>query len=368
MFQESLGKSAGILGENGSGISLKEVRRAGLRYVADSQPGLTRMRRGKRVVYRRGNGKMVRDIATLRRIRSLVIPPAWTRVWICPQANGHLQATGRDARGRKQYRYHPKWIEMRDRNKYDHMLSFGRVLPDLRRRVKRDLRLPDLPKRKVVATVVRLLETTLIRVGNDEYARTNHSYGLTTMRNRHVHVKRGTIEFDFRGKSGKQHHIALADPRLAKIVRQCQELPGQDLFAYRDEGDGVHTIGSQDVNDYLREQTGKDFTAKDFRTWIGTVLAALAFREFAEVTSATEAKRNVRMVIESVAKILGNTPSVCRKCYIHPEIIHAYLEGKTLKAASQRIGENLNHSARRLRPVEAAVLALLQKRLKERTF
>ena len=310
--------------------------------------------------------KTVRDIATLRRIRSLVIPPAWTHVWICPKANGHIQATGRDARGRKQYRYHPRWIETRDLQKYDHTIAFGRVVPKLRRQVKRDLRRKGLPREKVLATVVRLLETTLIRVGNDEYARENHSYGLTTMRNRHVHVRGRHIEFDFRGKSGKEHHIGLSDPRLAKIVRQCQDLPGQDLFAYRDDEGNVHSVSSQDVNDYLREHTGQEFTAKDFRTWSGTVLAALALQEFEAVTNAVQAKKNVKTVVESVSKILGNTPSVCRKCYIHPEIIQAYFEGTALNVVTQRIGENLNESMSKLRPVEAAVLALLQKRLKSR--
>ncbi len=340
--------------------------KAGLRYLADDEPGITRVVHGKSFSYRRPNGKAVRDISTLRRIRSLVIPPAWTRVWICPHANGHIQATGRDARGRKQYRYHPKWTETRDQHKYEHVIAFGRVLPNLRRQVKRDLRSKGLPREKVIAAVVRLLETTLIRIGNDEYARDNHSYGLTTMRNRHVHVRGRNIEFDFRGKSGKHHNITLADPRLAKIVRQCQDLPGQDLFVYRDEEGRMHSLGSQDINDYLRDRTGRDFTAKDFRTWSGTVLAALAFQEFAGVTSPTQAKQNVRTVVESVSKILGNTPSVCRKCYIHPEIISAYLEGTALKVVSQRIGENLNHAVRKLRPVEAAVLALLQKRLKAR--
>jgi DNA topoisomerase I len=344
----------------------RHARKAGLRYVIDTAPGITRVGRGKVFTYRRVSGKAVRDETTLRRIRSLVIPPAWMRVWICPLSNGHIQATGRDDRGRKQYRYHPKWTETREQHKYDHVIAFGRVLPGLRRQVKHDLLRKGLPREKVLAAVVRLLETTLIRIGNDEYARDNHSYGLTTMRNRHVHVRGKNIEFDFRGKSGKQHHIELADPRLAKIVRQCQDLPGQDLFAYRDEACEVRSISSQDVNDYLRAQTSEEFTAKDFRTWSGTVLAALAFQEFQDVTNAVQAKRNVKTVVESVSKILGNTPSVCRKCYIHPEIINAYLEGTALNVVSQRIGENLNGSVRKLRPVEAAVLALLQKRLKSR--
>jgi len=346
--------------------SRRDARKAGLTYIAESSPAITRTSRGKQFVYHRPNGKVVKDQATLRRIRSLVIPPAWTKVCISSHSNGHIQATGRDARGRKQYRYHPKWLEFRDRNKYDHMMAFGRVLPRLRAQVKRDLRLKGLPRLKVLAAVVRCLETTLIRVGNDEYARENHSYGLTTMRNRHVQVRGKSIEFDFRGKSGKQHHIELADARLAKIIRQCQELPGQELFVYRDEEGRTHSIGSQDVNDYLREHTQQDFTAKDFRTWYGTVLAAIAFREFADVTSTAQAKENIRTVVGSVAKILGNTPTVCRKCYIHPEIIQSYLEGTTLQGISQRIGESLTDSVRKLHPIEAAVLALLQKRLKRR--
>ena len=345
----------------------RDARKAGLLYVADSQPGIGRIKSGEHFVYQNNRGKRIHDARTLRRIRSLVIPPAWTHVWICSHPNGHIQATGRDARRRKQYRYHPKWVEVRDRNKYDHMLAFGKILPRLRRQVKADLRLRGLPKEKIVATVIRLLETTLIRVGNDAYARDNHSYGLTTMRNRHAHVGSKIIEFDFKGKSGKRHHIELADPQLARIVRQCQDLPGQDLFAYRDEQNVAHAIGSQDVNDYLRDKTGEDFTAKDFRTWIGTVLAALAFHEFAEVTSQTQARQNVRTVVESVSKILGNTPAVCRKCYIHPEIIHSYLEGRMVKIVSKQIGENLSSHLNRLRPVEAAVLILLQRKLKQRT-
>jgi DNA topoisomerase-1 len=243
------------------------------------------------------------------------------------------------------------------------MLDFARLLPRIRRQVKKDLKLPGMPRPKILATIVRLLETTLIRVGNDEYARTNHSYGLTTMRNRHVQVNRGEIVFTFRGKSGKNHEISLRDGRLARIIRRCQEMPGQELFSYVEEGESRH-IGSQDVNDYLHEIAGREFTAKDFRTWIGTVLAATAFRELEAVTSAAQAKKNVNLVIESVSKLLGNTPAVCRKCYIHPEIIGSYLEGLTVDSVRQRIAKDLEKPLRPGRPMEMAVLALLQRRLR----
>jgi DNA topoisomerase-1 len=341
---------------------IEEAREAGLRYTSDASEGISRRARGKSVAYFLPNGQRIKDATTLARIKSLVIPPAWTDVWICPSANGHVQATGRDARRRKQYRYHPRWREQRDESKFGHMLKFARVLPKLRQRVERDLRRPGLDRAKILATVVRLLETTVIRVGNDEYARENHSYGLTTLRNRHVQVARGDITFSFVGKSGKHHEIELHDSRLARIIRQCQEMPGQILFSYVEGGQPRH-IGSQDVNDYLRAITGSDFTAKDFRTWIGTVLAATAFREFEAVTSERQARKNVSMVIASVAKILGNTPAVCRKCYVHPEIIHSYFEGKTIESLSQRISEDLTTSLSSLRPAEAAVLALLKRRL-----
>jgi DNA topoisomerase-1 len=346
-------------------VMIQEAREAGLRYTSDDQPGLLRERQGKDFKYRTAAGKVVRNAATLARIRHLAIPPAWEKVWISPAENGHIQATGRDARGRKQYRYHERWREHRDQNKYGHMMAFARALPRIRRRVQRDLRRPGLSREKVLATIVRLLETTLIRVGNDEYAKQNHSYGLTTMRNQHVKVRGAQIEFTFRGKSGKHHHIHVQDRKVAKILSRCQELPGQELFGFRDETGAVHHIASHDVNAYLREIAGENYTAKDFRTWIGTVLAALAFRELAAVTSATQAKRNVGMVIESVSKMLGNTPAICRKCYVHPEIINSYLQGATLGSVSQRIGEDLNRSMGRLAPVEAAVLALLQQRLRQ---
>ena len=345
-------------------------RPSGLHYASDEQPGLARVARKGSFLYRRPSGAPVKDPATLRRIAALVLPPAWTRVWICPDPRGHLQATGRDARGRKQYRYHDQWRLHRDEAKYQHIVAFARGLPKVRRRVRRDLARPGLSREKVVALVVRLLESTLIRVGNDEYARDNGSYGLTTMRNRHVRVRGEKIEFEFLGKSGIRHRIGIEDARLARIVRRCQDLPGQHLFGYRDGEGKVHRIGSQDVNGYLHEALGDGFTAKDFRIWTGTVLAAVAFREFAAATSAAEAKRNVAAVVASVAKVLGNTPAVCRKCYIHPEIVQAYLEGVSLEAAapaSQRIGENLEKGPRRIgrfRPMEAAVLALLRRRLR----
>jgi DNA topoisomerase I len=343
---------------------IDEARNAGLRYTTDDQPGLSRRARKTGFAYHEAGGALVKDKATLGRIKALAIPPAWKDVWISPLDNGHLQSTGRDARGRKQYRYHSRWREQRDETKFEHMLAFARMLPKIRRRVSTDLRRKEMDRAKVVATIVKLLETTVIRVGNDEYARENHSYGLTTMRNRHVEVAHADISFSFRGKSGKHHDITLHDPRLARIVRKCQEMPGQHLFSYKEAGE-TKPVGSGDVNDYLHEITGSDFTAKDFRTWIGTVLAATAFREIEEVTSQTQAKKNIGMVIESVAKILGNTPAVCRKCYVHPDIINAYVEGDTIAAISERIASDLKKgSLSRLKPAEAAVLALLQRRLK----
>jgi DNA topoisomerase-1 len=346
---------------NGKALA-QEAHDAGLRYSSDEKPGLNRKLCGKHFVFFRENGTRIKDPAEVERIRRLAIPPAYRDVWICPDPRGHLQATGRDDRGRKQYRYHRFWRAQRDETKFQHMLEFAKALPAVRRRVRRDLKLPGMPREKILATVVRLLETTVIRVGNDEYARDNHSYGLTTMRNRHVEVKRGDITFAFRGKSGKHHEIELHDPRLAKIIRRCQEMPGQVLFSYLENGETRH-IGSQDVNDYLREITGSDFTAKDFRTWIGTVLAATAFQEFAGATSEKQMRRNVNMVIESVSKVLGNTPAVCRKAYVHPEIIQSYLEGKTIETLKQRVAEETARPLGRLKPTESAVLVLLQRRL-----
>jgi DNA topoisomerase-1 len=316
------------------------------------------------MVYLDPDGKIIRDAETLGRIKSLAIPPAWRNVWICPMAHGHVQATGLDAKGRKQYRYNPRWREVRDETKYDRMLVFARVLPKIRRRVERDLARPGLPREKILATVVRLLETTLIRVGNEEYVRQNDSFGLTTMRDRHVDVSGASLKFEFRGKSGIPHAIDLTDRRLAKIVKQSQDLPGYELFQYIDEQGGRHSIDASDVNAYLKEIAGEEFTAKDFRTWAGTVLAARALQEFQAFDSKAQAKRNVVQAIESVAKRLGNTKAVCRKCYIHPDVINLYMEGSLLQTLTRRVKKELTRSLHDLPAEEAAVLALLQQRLK----
>ncbi len=333
---------------------------AGLRYVLDDRPGITRDRHGANFVYHLPSGARLRDQNTLRRIRSLAIPPAWTDVWICPLENGHIQATGRDARRRKQYRYHPRWQAVRDASKYERVLAFGTVLPHIRQRVAADLRSHGLSRQRVMATIVRLLETTLIRVGNDEYAQQNGSYGLTTLHNHHAKVQGAQITFSFKGKSGKSHQIGVSDPRLAKLVRRCQELPGQQLFEYLDEAGTVHEVSSDDVNTYLREIAGEEFSAKDFRTWAGTIHAATALREFAVFHSLTEAKRYVVQAITQVAERLGNTPSVCRRCYIHPAILEGYLEGRTIPARPESGGPRLQIAPSRLRHEETAVMKLLR--------
>lgn len=275
----------------------------------------------------------MRDPRTLARIRSLVIPPAWTNVWICPSPHGHIQVTGRDARGRKQYRYHPRWTAVRDEAKYDRLEAFGRALPALRRRIGRDLLAPALSRRRVLATVLRLLETTCIRIGNEEYARTNGSYGLTTLRDRHVVIRGARLRFRFRAKSGTLQAIDLHDARLARLVKGCQDLPGQTLFQYIDASGRQMKLGSSDVNAYVREITGQEFTAKDFRTWAGTVHAACALRGTAAAESATARKRQVVAAIDAVAERLGNTRAVCRRCYIHPAVIDAFLERHTMGTA-----------------------------------
>src|SRR5436309_9404807 len=298
---------------------------AGLRYVVDEQPGYTRKRKGDDFEYFDTEGKRIRDETRLLRLKRLAIPPAYTDVWICPSPNGHLQATGRDARGRKQYRYHERWREVRDENKYDRMVVFGKALPKIRRRVDRDLKRRGLPREKVLATVVQLLERTFIRIGNEEYAKENKSSGLTTMRNHHVDATATKLKFSFRGKSGKQHEVDVTDRRLAKIIRQLQDLPGQEVFQYLNDRDERRKVTSGDVNEYLREITGEDFTAKDFRTWAGTVLAAMALNAQEAFKTKKQARSNVRTAIAAVAEILGNTVASCRKCYVHPAVLEAYL-------------------------------------------
>ena len=336
---------------------------AGLVYVRDEDPGIRRERAGDGFRYLRPNGKPVEDEGALERIRKLAIPPAWTEVWICPKANGHLQATGRDARGRKQYRYHPQFREVSEATKYEHMLEFARALPGIRARVAEHMALRGLPREKVLATVVHLLETTLIRVGNDDYAKRNDSYGLTTLRNPHVKVDGSQLRFRFKGKSGKTWQLQLKDRRVAKIVKACQDLPGQELFQYVDEAGDLKDVTSADVNAYLREITGEDITAKDFRTWAGTVMAAMALQEFRAFDTQAAAKKNVRAAIERVAARLGNTPTICRKCYVHPEILQSYAEGALLLEIRREVEEQLREDLASLKPEEAAVLALLEARL-----
>jgi DNA topoisomerase I len=339
------------------------AKAAGLRYVTDEMPGFTRKRAGKCFVYIGSRGQTVRDQSTIRRIHALAIPPAWTDVWICPLANGHLQATGRDARGRKQHRYHPKWREVRDDAKYARTMAFAKALPKIRARISRDLKLPGLQRNKILATVIRLLEVSLIRVGNEEYANDNGSYGLTTMQDRHAKVNGSKVQFKFRGKSGKDHTIDVKSSHLAKIVKQCQDLPGQDLFQYIDDEGKRQDVKSEDVNAYLHEIVGGDYTAKDFRTWSGTVLAAMALSELRKYDTKAQAKKNLKQAIESVAEKLGNTPTICRKCYVHPAVIDSYLDGSTLNVVRQRASQ-LRAGGTKLRPEESSVLALLEKRLK----
>ncbi len=343
---------------------LISAKAAGLRYVTDEIPGILRKRAGKGFRYVGHNGKEIRDSNVLGRITALAIPPAWQDVWICRNSDGHLQATGRDAKGRKQFRYHLRWRGIRDKAKYEHLMAFAQALPRIRRRVHRDLSQRGLPRTKILATIVRLLETSLIRVGNEAYARDNESFGLTTMRGRHVNVKGSTLKFQFKGKSGVSHAVDLTDPRLAKIVRQSQELPGYELFQYIDVSGEKQSIESSDVNAYLREITGQDFTAKDFRTWAGTVLAARALQEFQSFDSQAQAKRNVVRAIESVAKRLGNTKAVCQKCYVHPHVLNSYMEGTLIQTLRKRVNRELSHSLRGLPAEEAAVLMLLQQQLK----
>lgn len=345
------------------------ARAAGLRYVSDRQPGIHREKRGDTFRFTGPDGKPVRDAETLGRIKSLVIPPAWTDVWITTQSKGHLQCTGRDVRGRKQSRYHPHWREVRDETKYERMAHFAAALPGIRQRVEHDLSMHGLPKQKVLATIVRLMEETHIRVGNEEYARENKSYGLTTMRNKHVEVNGVKITFDFQGKSRVHHTINLQDRRLAKILKQVSDLPGQELFQFVDDEGNRHHIDSADVNEYLQEITGEHFTAKDFRTWAGSVLCCDLLSEFEPATTLAQAKKNVVQAIARVASQLGNTPSVCRKCYVHPAVLETYMGRITAAEARQELEKDIAHERREiadqgaaLRREEQALINLLQQK------
>jgi len=355
---------------NGNGNGAKIVadaidaaEEAGLRYVSDDRPGYTRKAKGDDLDWLDADGEPIRDEQRLLRIKRLAIPPAWTEVWVSPLANGHIQATGRDARGRKQYVYHDRWREVRDENKYDRIISFGKTLPKIRRRIARDLKLPGLPRNKVLATVVQLLERTFIRIGNEEYARENKSFGLTTMKDRHVEVKGAKLRFRFRGKSGREHEVDVTDGRIANIISKLQDLPGQDLFQYVDHDGKVRDITSQDVNEYLREITGEDFSAKDFRTWAGTVLTAIALNAQEQFETPKQAKLNINTAIKAVAKILGNTPAICRKCYIHPAVLENYLDQKSIDGLKQTTEDALEKEDVDLRSSETAILKFLKSRL-----
>jgi DNA topoisomerase-1 len=333
------------------------AQEAGLVYTTDLEPGLRRVRKGKGFIYLEPDGKQVRDRATLDRIQSLTIPPAWDHVWITNRPRGHLQATGRDVRGRKQPLYHPRWRVVRDANKFDRMVGFARKLPPIRRRVASDIRRAGLPKQKVVATIVKLLEMTFARIGNEEYARENRSFGLTTLRDRHVTVRGATVKFLFTGKSGREVSVALTDRRVARVIKRCEELPGQMLFQYIDAEGERRVVTSDDVNQYLREATGEDYTAKDFRTWAGTVLAASALRKLVDFESEIEAKRNVISGIDSVARKLGHTRAVCRRAYVHPAVIEAYMD----RSLEDALKGNVAKTFLRLKADEAAVVALLKR-------
>lgn len=346
---------------NGAAEAMASAEEAGLRYVSDRIRGISRRRAGRGFAYIDAQGGTLRDPETIARIRALAVPPAWTDVWICPSARGHLQATGRDARGRKQYRYHAQWREIRDGTKYARLPSFAKVLPQIRAQVEQDLSLPGLPRDKILATVIRLLEITLIRVGNREYARDNESFGLTTMRDRHVGVSGSTLEFEFLGKGGKRHRVDVRDPRLARIIARCQEIPGHELFQYVDDEGEHRTVESADVNEYLRRHAGEDFSAKDFRTWAGTVLMVQALRELGPAASTRQAKRKLLRGIEMVAEMLGNTPAISRAYYVHPAVTEAYMDG-SLHSFLEARGKKKHRSRRGLTREEADVLAFLTNR------
>jgi DNA topoisomerase I len=338
---------------------------AGLHYVSDSQPGIRRVRSGAGFRYLDPAGEPVRDRAALTRFRGLVIPPAWTEVWICPDPEGHIQVTARDAAGRKQYRYHPRYRAVRDETKFDRMFEFSELLPRIRDQVEKDLQLPGHPRAKVLATVVRLLEKTLIRVGNMEYARENRSFGLTTLRRRHVDVTGDTMRFEFRGKSGVPHEVAVSDRRLARIVQHCQTLPGEELFKYIDDDGKRQTVDSGDINAYLREIAGDEVTAKDFRTWAGTMYVAAALRELGPADGDKDAKRNVVRAIDQVAERLGNTRAVCRKYYVHPVVIDAYLRGVVAPPAPPPPDAKRERRSAAIRREEATVLEFIQRESQE---
>ena len=340
---------------------------AGLKYISDVRPGIRRKKAGTGFIYTRADGSKLSEADALKRIKALAIPPAWIDVWICPFADGHVQATGRDAKGRKQYRYHALFREVRESTKYEHVVAFAGALPAIREKVQEHMGLRGLPREKVLATVVHLLETTLIRVGNDDYAKQNSSYGLTTLKNRHVAVDGNEVRFRFTGKSGKQWSLRVRDRRVAKIIKACQDLPGQELLQYVDEAGNRQDVTSTDVNEYLKEITGKEITAKDFRTWAGTVLAAMALHELESFDSAAQAKRNLRAAIEKVAGRLGNTPTICRKCYVHPEVLNSYMDGNLVLELKSQAESELRNTVQQLKPEEAAVLALLRGRLDKET-
>jgi len=335
----------------------------GLRYVSDGRPGIRRKKVGAGFNYVRPDSSKLTGPDALKRIKALAIPPAWTDVWICPSPDGHIQATGRDAKGRKQYRYHARFREVRESTKYERVVAFADALPSIRETVREHMALRGLPREKVLATVVHLLETTLIRVGNDDYARQNNSYGLTTLKNRHAAVEGNEVRFRFTGKGGKQWSLRVRDRRIAKIIKACQELPGQELLQYIDEQGNCQDVTSTDVNEYLKAITGKDITAKDFRTWAGTVLAAMTLSELQSFDSAAQAKRNLRSAIEKVSARLGNTPTICRKCYIHPEVLNSYMDGNLVLEIKSQVESELRSAVEDMKPEEAAVLALLRGRL-----
>jgi DNA topoisomerase-1 len=348
---------------NPSDEHIESAEAAGLRYVTDAVPGIRRQRRGRGFGYIGADGAVIRDKAELERIRKLVIPPRWTDVWICPNPSGHLQVTARDARGRKQYRYHPRYRAVRDETKFGRMIAFSEILPQIRERVEHDVALPELARDKVLATVVWLLERTLIRVGNDEYARDNGSFGLTTLRRKHVTVSGAKLRFEFRGKSGVPHSVAVTDRRIARVVQRCQELPGQELFQYLDDDGRRQSVDAGDINDYLRRITGRQVTAKDFRTWAGTTLAAAALRELGSFKTEKQGKAHIVAAIDQISKRLGNTRAVCRKYYVHPAIIEAYLQGVTIPPTPVDVRQlRTSGGPPGLRRDEVAVIELLRQR------